>query len=206
MPTTPGHHRKKPRQARSVATVGIILDAAALVLVDEGYERATTNRIAERAGVSIGSLYQYFPNRNALLATLSSRTETQLSEDIWQAISGFNDPDLRGFVRSGISTAINQHALILPLLRVLMETPSGRPLVGQPGRLPQRQSLLRSMFDSHAAELRPDFDREAGSFFIPRMVGSALDAAIAFRPDAFASGELERELTTMLSYYLLGER
>ncbi|MEZ0221733.1 MAG: TetR family transcriptional regulator, partial [Tardiphaga sp.] len=54
MPTNTGHHRKKPRQARSVATVGILLDAAALVLVDEGYERATTNRIAERAGVSIG--------------------------------------------------------------------------------------------------------------------------------------------------------
>lgn len=211
MPTKTGHHRKKPRQARSVATVGVILDAAALVLVDEGYGRATTNRIAERAGVSIGSLYQYFPNRDALFGALGSRTETQLSDNIWQDISEFEGLDLRGFVHSGLKTAVSQHARVLPLLRVLMETTSGRPLVHPPvqrldGRFPQRQGHLRSMLDNHAAELRPDFNREAGSFFIPRMVGSALDAAIAFRPGAFASGELEQELTTMLSYYLLGER
>ncbi len=88
-----------------------------------------------------------------------------------------------------------------------METASGRPPVQWPfDRFPQRQGLLRGMFDSHADELRPGFNREAGSFFIPRMVGSALDAAIAFRPDAFANGELEQELDTMLSYYLIGER
>jgi len=207
MPTKTGHHRKKPRQARSVATVGIILDAAALVLVDEGYDRATTNRIAERAGVSIGSLYQYFPNRDALFGALHGRTEAQMSENIWQTISGFEGMDLRGFVRSGLNTAISQHARALPLLRVLMETASGRPPVQWPfDRFPQRQRLLRGMFDRHADELRPGFNREAGSFFIPRMVGSALDAAIAFRPDAFANGELEQELDTMLSYYLIGER
>jgi AcrR family transcriptional regulator len=207
MPTNTGHHRKKPRQARSVATVGILLDAAALVLVDEGYERATTNRIAERAGVSIGSLYQYFPNRDALFGALHGRTEAQMSENIWQTISGFEGLDLRGFVRSGLNTAIGQHARVLPLLKVLMETASGRPPVQWPfDRFPQRQGLLRGMFDNHADELRPGFNREAGSFFIPKMVGSALDAAIAFRPDAFANGELEQELDTMLSYYLIGER
>jgi hypothetical protein len=130
-----------------------------------------------------------------------------MSENIWQTISGFEGMDLRGFVRSGLNTAISQHARALPLLRVLMETASGRPPVQWPfDRFPQRQGLLRGMFDRHADELRPGFNREAGSFFIPRMVGSALDAAIAFRPDAFANGELEQELDTMLSYYLIGER
>ncbi|WP_244499809.1 TetR/AcrR family transcriptional regulator [Tardiphaga robiniae] len=187
--------------------MGVILDAAALVLVDEGYDRATTNRIAERAGVSIGSLYQYFPNRDALFGALHGRTEAQMSENIWQTISEFEGLDLRGFVRSGLNTAISQHARVLPLLKVLMETASGRPPAQWPfDRFPQRQGLLRGMFDSHADELRPGFNREAGSFFIPRMVGSALDAAIAFRPDAFANGELEQELDTMLSYYLLGDR
>jgi len=196
--------RKLPRQARSLATVDVILDATALLLVDEGYEQSTTNRIAERAGVSIGSLYQYFPNRDAVVAMLNARTETQVSEAIWQAIEERNAPDLRDFVSFGLKTAIGQHANVLPLLQALMATP-GRPLARGPTiRFPQRQSLLRSMFDKRADELRPDFDREAGSFFIPRMVGSALDAAIAFRPGAFASGELERELTAMLSYYLMG--
>lgn len=67
MPTDRRHHRKTPRQARSLVTVGIILDATALVLVEEGYDRATTNRIAERAGVSIGSLYQYFEDKFSLV-------------------------------------------------------------------------------------------------------------------------------------------
>lgn len=209
MPDTSRRPRKEPRQARSQATVGVILDATALLLVDEGYEQTTTNRIAERAGVSIGSLYQYFPNRDAVVGLLNGRTEAELSDAIWQAISESESDGLtlREFVSFGLTTAISQHTRVLPLLQALMQTSSGRPASrGPTGSFPQRQGILRSVFDNRADELRPGFDREAGSFFIPRMVGSALDAAIAFRPDAFTNGELERELTTMLSYYMMGGR
>ena len=65
--------RKTPVQARSQATVDTILDAAARVLVRDGYGAFTTNRVAARAGVSVGSLYQYFPNKEALLAKLKAR-------------------------------------------------------------------------------------------------------------------------------------
>lgn len=57
--------RKKPRQARARVTCAAIVEAAARILSEEGAARLTTNRIAERAGVSVGSLYQYFPNRHA---------------------------------------------------------------------------------------------------------------------------------------------
>ncbi len=53
--------RKQPKQARAVATVQAVLEAAAQVLIDAGYGSASTNVIAERAGVSVGSLYEYFP-------------------------------------------------------------------------------------------------------------------------------------------------
>jgi len=66
--------RKKPRQERSVATVEVILDATARVLCSTGYDRASTNRIAMSAGVSVGSLYQYFPSKEALVAARSSAT------------------------------------------------------------------------------------------------------------------------------------
>lgn len=70
-------HRRKPQQARSQKLVGWILHAAAQVFAERGYAGGTTNHIAERAGVSIGSLYQYFPNKTAILAALA---EQHLSE------------------------------------------------------------------------------------------------------------------------------
>ena len=65
--------RKRPSQARSKATVEAILVAAAQVFRRQGYAGATTDRIAERAGVSVGSLYQYFPNKDAILVALTER-------------------------------------------------------------------------------------------------------------------------------------
>jgi AcrR family transcriptional regulator len=65
--------RRSPRQTRSRATWEAILEAAAQILERHGAAALTTNRIAERAGVSIGSLYQYFPNKHAVLAELIRR-------------------------------------------------------------------------------------------------------------------------------------
>jgi AcrR family transcriptional regulator len=66
----PVNVRKKPVQERSRETVDVILEAAAQVFSDQGFGGATTNRIAERAGVSVGTLYQYFPNKDAILYSL----------------------------------------------------------------------------------------------------------------------------------------
>jgi AcrR family transcriptional regulator len=65
--------RREPSQERSRDTVDAILDAAARVFERHGYAAGTTNRIAERAGVSVGSLYQYFPNKDAILVALTRR-------------------------------------------------------------------------------------------------------------------------------------
>ncbi|MFI9463063.1 TetR/AcrR family transcriptional regulator [Streptomyces xiamenensis] len=63
--------RKSPRQQRSRETVEVILEAAAQLFQRYGYAATTTNKVAERAGVSIGSLYQYFPNKDGLLTALA---------------------------------------------------------------------------------------------------------------------------------------
>lgn len=78
--------RKEPQQARSNQLVTAILDAAVQVLAREGAQRFTTARVAERAGVSVGSLYQYFPNKAAILFRLQS--------DEWRSTSGL----LRGIL------------------------------------------------------------------------------------------------------------
>jgi len=64
--------RKQPKQARSSRLVADILEAAAQVLSREGARRFTTARVAERAGISVGSLYQYFPNKEAILFRLQA--------------------------------------------------------------------------------------------------------------------------------------
>lgn len=72
--------RKQPQQVRSNELVAAILDAAVQVLAKEGAQRFTTARVAERAGVSVGSLYQYFPNKAAILFRLQSDEWRRTSE------------------------------------------------------------------------------------------------------------------------------
>jgi len=72
--------RKQPKQARSQTTVEAILEATARILAAEGRARLSTNRVAEVAGVSVGSLYQYFPNKDALLAELRRRYDQQFMD------------------------------------------------------------------------------------------------------------------------------
>jgi AcrR family transcriptional regulator len=77
--------RKQPKQARSARLVAMILDAAVQVLVKEGAQRFTTTRVAEKAGVSVGSLYQYFPNKAAILFRLQ-RDEWQQTTELLRSV------------------------------------------------------------------------------------------------------------------------
>lgn len=86
-PTPRVSTRKQPKQARSAELVAAILEAAVQVLATEGASRFTTARVAEKAGVSIGSLYQYFPNKAAILFRLQS-DEWRQTTDQWGAILG----------------------------------------------------------------------------------------------------------------------
>jgi len=74
--------RKTPVQARSTASVSAILEATIQVLLDVGKERLTTTRVAARAGVSVGTLYQYFPNKSALLQAVLRHHFSELTDAI----------------------------------------------------------------------------------------------------------------------------
>src|SRR6185436_5530527 len=100
-PTAP-RPRKRPSQARSHATVDAIVDAAARVLVAGGYGSFTTNRVAARAGVSVGSLYQYFPNKEALLAELKARHIAELERGLNEAMARVGDEPLAAIVAAVI--------------------------------------------------------------------------------------------------------
>ena len=77
--------RKQPVQTRSAVTVEAVLDATLQVLIRVGKEKLTTTLVAARAGVSVGTLYQYFPNKRSLLQALLRRTLTRATEAVEQA-------------------------------------------------------------------------------------------------------------------------
>jgi len=110
--------RKTPRQARSNELVAAVLDAAIQVLQSEGAQRFTTARVAERAGVSVGSLYQYFPNKAAILFRLQSdewRQTSAMLRDILE--DGVRPPGvrLRALVHAFIRSECEEAAVRLAL-------------------------------------------------------------------------------------------
>jgi AcrR family transcriptional regulator len=106
--------RKAPTQRRATATVEAILEAAARILETQGLELEgyTTNAVAERAGVSIGSLYQYFPNRDALTAALIERETATLLEQAREAAQGGSCAEvLTGLIEAAVAHQMRRPAL-----------------------------------------------------------------------------------------------
>ncbi|MGY3393658.1 AcrR family transcriptional regulator [Bradyrhizobium sp. USDA 3311] len=106
--------RKQPQQARSTGLVAAILDAAVQVLAKEGAQRFTTARVAERAGVSVGSLYQYFPNKAAILFRLQSDEWQRTSELLRGILADRTKPPsarLRALVHAFIRSECEEAAI-----------------------------------------------------------------------------------------------
>ncbi len=115
--------RKAPRQRRSQHTVASILEAAAQVLETQGLAGFTTNAVAERAGVSIGSLYQYFPSKDALTLALLQREAERFQADAIAALAIADGP---AALRRLIEAAVRQQ-LERPELARLLDEQEGRP-------------------------------------------------------------------------------
>jgi AcrR family transcriptional regulator len=96
--------RKQPRQARSLATVSAIFEATIQVLVSDGPRRLTTTRVAERAGVSVGSMYQYFPHKQALFYALNERYLVRLAERIEATCLAQHGANLADMVEALVKT------------------------------------------------------------------------------------------------------
>lgn len=116
--------RRTPTQSRSRETVAAILDAAARVFATQGYAAGTTNHIAAEAGVSVGSLYEYFPNKDALLAALLEEHVQAGEEILVRAAEGVGDMrgrDTTPVVRRFVEAMVTLHARDRALHRVLFE-------------------------------------------------------------------------------------
>jgi AcrR family transcriptional regulator len=103
--------RKNPRQARAVATREAIIEAAARIVAESGLAGFNTNAVAERAGVSIGSLYQYFPNKDALMVALIARQQARQIDAVVTAAGALSGSTagLDDTVRLLVQAAMQHH-------------------------------------------------------------------------------------------------
>jgi AcrR family transcriptional regulator len=151
IPTNP---RKSASQERSRATVQALLDATARVLTKEGYDRASTNRIAATAGVSVGSLYQYFPNKEALVAALVARHNQEMLDLLREALKEVASLDLATAIAKLVRAAVDAHRVDPALHRVFDEQV---PRMGQLAKIEALQGetfqLVRSYLDQRRDEI-----------------------------------------------------
>src|ERR1051326_7572602 len=113
--------RKSPSQDRAKATVDALLDATQKVLKKEGYDGTTTNKIAARAGVSVGSLYQYFDSKDQLVIAVGERHHEQLMQVLVLAAADMGDRPLHEMVDVIVGAMLDAHAVDPELHRVLTE-------------------------------------------------------------------------------------
>ncbi|MFP6622736.1 MAG: TetR/AcrR family transcriptional regulator [Myxococcota bacterium] len=113
--------RKRPRQQRSRATVDAIVEAAARVFAEGGYAGGSTNRIAEQAGVAIGSLYEYFPNKAAILVAVAERHLDRMTADVEEMLADpeAGAPSLQVWVARFVEAMLEVHERAPKLTHVL---------------------------------------------------------------------------------------
>lgn len=193
--------RKRPRQERSRALVEAILDAAARLLVRDGYEGTTTNRIAEIAGVSVGSLYQYFPNKESIVRALLER---HVEEALSLRPARLDDSrlSLRERFRLSVEWHLAAHAADPKLHRVLTSlAPSvlGTQMLGDFEL--SVQATIRAVLERHVDEIRPE-NVEVASFLVATTLEASTHAAVLRRPELLDDPDLASELTELIGRYL----
>ncbi|MDR3416036.1 MAG: TetR/AcrR family transcriptional regulator [Nevskia sp.] len=197
--------RKSASQQRSRLTVDALLEATARILVKEGYDRASTNKVAQAAGVSIGSLYQYFPSKEALVAAVIDRHIQEMMELARDALARVRECAVETAVRELVKVMIDAHRVNPKLHRALVEQ------VPRVGRLENIESIDREVSElvRQYLEARRDeigvADPAIAAFVCVTTVEALTHAAVVHRPDLLAEERADRfvdDVTRLLVQYL----
>jgi AcrR family transcriptional regulator len=196
--------RRAPRQKRAEDTVTVLLDATELVLAQKGFLASTTNVIAARAGVSIGTLYHYFPSKDALIEAVVHRMWTREVVAL-EGRGGLLLGDLpielvvRELVVAIVGLMAKQRALYM---RWYGEAPHLGQLEVGLGMAAQAVALVRAALEKRKEALRPKNLDFAADLVVKTALAVVRTAARDYERE-IASGELAEELTQMLARYLV---
>lgn len=202
----PLNPRRTPQQSRSRVTVDAIIEATAQLLRDRGPDGATTARIAQRAGTSVGSLYQYFPTREALVAAVATRH----LEALTATLAGALGPDavtapLHDVVTALVSAAIAAHAED-PRLHAALVTELAR--AGATDFAKQTHTRLEALVAallSARAELQLE-DPALAAFLLVRLVDGLTHAAVLDAPAWLSRPAFTAEVVRLVEGWLVGPR
>ncbi|MEM7018835.1 MAG: TetR/AcrR family transcriptional regulator [Pseudomonadota bacterium] len=193
--------RKQPVQSRAHATVDAILEAAARVLIDDGYSAANTNHIAERAGVSIGSLYEYFPGKEAIFTELRRRVSLGHYTEFVKEPRPIIPTDV---IRHLVSTRIKFLQENLELYTAL-ETEVPRSSIAETEGWIFSDFLQISIdyFEAHREILQPTGDLAFISEFLMRFVSATLHDYAIQAPEKLYHPSLQQEMIQLVERYVL---
>ena len=193
--------RKRPSQSRSIATVEAIFDATIQVLLRIGLERLTTTKVAERAGVSVGTLYQYFPNKEALLMAVLERHLSRVVEIVESACSSAHGQPMTTMVDAVVDAFFMAKLENKPASRALYAVSSefgGEAIVGRSIARSERAivDMLKSASDGH-------FENPAMVGFIASTaVVTPVQALLASKASTAEFEAVRSQLKTMIAAYL----
>ena len=199
--------RKVASQERSRATVDALVEATARILVKEGFDKASTNRIAEVAGVSVGSLYQYFPGKEALVAAVIERHQQEIMQTVRGELAEVLAQPVEKAVRKLVAVVVKAHRVDPRLHRVLAEQ---IPRVGKLEKLEtfnsENYTLFRAYLERHRDELRVD-DLELASFVCVTSIEALTHNAVLHYSKVLSDETMEAlidETACLVTGYLKG--
>lgn len=198
--------RKAPLQRRSQETVDAILEATAHILSHEGLEAATTNRIALKAGVSIGSLYQYFPNKEALVRALNDRHTHEILALLQARVAEVWNAPMEVAVKALVHAMVDVHQVDPELHRVLVQATPAVGALEETRRVEvEAEALLVKFLRSRQAQLRP-LDFQLSAFLLVHSVEALTHAAVLEYPALLNEERFVEETTRMILGYLLPDQ
>jgi len=198
--------RKAPRQSRSQATVTAILDATARILLERGVAATSTNAVAERAGVSVGSLYQYFPNKDALIAALHARHGEQMMGVIQRALTQAMDATLDDALGGLIDATVEAHRVDADLHRVLeQQLGNTERHVLQDEYVGVMEDRIVAMLARHRAEIAVT-DLKLASYMLMNAAHGLIHVVVLKRPKGVSLKAATQEIVRMMKAYLTSPR
>ena len=176
--------------------------AAARILIRDGYERLTTNQVAEEAGASVGSLYQYFSSKQQLVAALLDRHVEQTMAQIREELPRLSLLPVEQAVPRFIELMIESHRIDPELHRVFVEQlPRVGSFANVETSLNEGLVLAEAYLRAHAAEVRPQ-NHALSAFMFVYTVEALTHAAVLSRPNWLATPEFVSEISALILGYL----